>query len=182
MTRGWLYYLMVPLLGLAALFQSTIATRLVVRGVKPDLVLVLLLIGVMLYGPKAAVVWAFVGGIFLDIFSGGPMGASSLALMAAVLVTGLSYRTLSRYHLLVPIGVSIVGTVTYGAVYLAILFVLDGLAGAEWLRLPQYNAPFWLTMQTVVGPAVLYNTTVILLTVPFLNRVPETSEAETAFS
>ena len=93
MAHGLLYYLMIPLLALAALFQSTAAGRLALRGVKPDLVLLLVLIGVLLYGPRIGLVWAFFGGIFLDVFSGGPMGASSLALMAAVFITGLGYRT-----------------------------------------------------------------------------------------
>ena len=81
-------------------------------------------------------VWAFFGGIFLDIFSGGPMGASSLAFMAAVTVTGLGYRTFSRYHLLVPIGVSVVGTVIYGVTYLGVLTVLDSFAGLPAWTLP----------------------------------------------
>ena len=89
---------------LAGLLQSTAAARLEIRGVKPDLVLLLLVLGTLIYGSRSGLVWAFVGGIALDIFSGGPMGASSLALMAAVLVAGLGHRTLSRYNLLVPLG------------------------------------------------------------------------------
>lgn len=182
MVRGWLYYLMIPLMALASLFQSTAANRLAIRNVKPDLVLILVLIGCMLYGPRIAVLWAFVGGLFLDIFSGGPLGASSLALMAAVLVTGLGYRTFSRYHLLVPIGVSIVGTIVYGVTYLGVLAFLDALAGVDWLNLPRREIPFWPTVQNVIGPALLYNTTLMILAVPFLNRLPETPEAETSFS
>lgn len=181
MARGLLYYLMIPLLALAALFQSTAAGRLALRGVKPDLVLLLVLIGVLLYGPRIGLVWAFFGGIFLDVFSGGPMGASSLALMAAVFITGLGYRTFSRYHLLVPIGVSVVGTVVYGVTYLGVLTALDGFAGLASLDLPQRELPFWPTVQFVIVPAVLYNTTLMILAIPFLNRLPETQETITTF-
>jgi rod shape-determining protein MreD len=181
MYRGLLYYLMIPLLALAALFQSTAAGRLAVRGVKPDLVLLLVLIGVLLYGPRIGLIWAFLGGIFLDIFSGGPMGASSLALMAAALVTGLGYRTFSRFHLLVPIGISVIGTIVYGVTYLGVLTALDGMAGFSGLNLPQRRLPFWPTVQYVITPAVLYNTTLMILAIPFLNRLPETQEAAATF-
>ncbi len=41
MNRGILYYLMVPILLLACLLQSTAASRLQIGGIKPDLVLLL---------------------------------------------------------------------------------------------------------------------------------------------
>ncbi|MEZ4718309.1 MAG: hypothetical protein R2851_19790, partial [Caldilineaceae bacterium] len=61
MSRGWLYYLMVPLLALGALFQSAAGNRLAVAGVKPDMVLVLVIVGTLLYGGRIGLFWAFVG-------------------------------------------------------------------------------------------------------------------------
>ncbi len=179
MNRGLFYYLMIPLLALAALLQSTVLTRMAVRGVKPDLVLLLVLIGTLLYGARASLIWAFLGGIFLDIFSGGPMGASSLALMAAALVASIGHRTLSRYHLLVPIGVAVVGTLTYGVTYLGILIILDSMAGLFNNELLLRDIPFWPTIQAVLAPALLYNTILMIFAIPLLNRVPESQEAVT---
>ena len=91
-------------MALAALLQSTALTRLAIGGVKPDLVLLLVIVGTLLYGARVGIVWAFVGGLFLDIFSGGPMGSSSLALMAAAAIAGVGHTTLSRFNVLVPLG------------------------------------------------------------------------------
>ena len=76
-------------MALAALVQSTAANRLAIVGVKPDLVLLLILIGTLVYGLQPGLVWAFLGGLMLDIFSGGPMGSSSLALIAAAIGLGM---------------------------------------------------------------------------------------------
>lgn len=170
MNRGALYYLMIPLLLVAALLQSTAAARLQVFGVKPDLVLLLVILGTLLYGGRPGVVWAFIGGLALDIFSGGPMGASSLALMAAALVTGLGHRPLSRFNLLVPLAAAMLGTLVYAAVYLLMLAALN-MAG-----LFERSLPLWDIFRYVVFPAMLYNTALMLLALPLLNRVPESQD------
>jgi len=181
MDRGLLYYVMIPLLALAALFQSAVLPRIAIRGVKPDLVLLLVLVGVLIYGPRISLLWAFVGGIFLDIFSGGPMGVSSLALMAAVAVTGMGYHTLSRYHPLVPIGVAILGSIVYGVAYLGVLMMLDRLAVVLNWNLARREIQFWPTVEVVLAPATLYNTILMIFAIPFLNRVPENQETAATF-
>jgi rod shape-determining protein MreD len=161
---------MIPLLLVAGLLQSTAATRIEIRGVKPDLALLLIVAGTLVYGSRPGLVWAFIGGIALDIFSGGPMGASSLALMAAALATGLGHRRLSRYNLLVPMGAAALGTAIYGLTYLAILFVLDVF------NIAQHNLPFPETVRYVLAPAIAYNTALMLAAMPFMNRLPESQD------
>jgi rod shape-determining protein MreD len=188
MNRGLFYYLMPILLLFASLLQSTTTNRIQVRGVKPDLVLLLVLVGTLIYGSRSGLLWAFIGGIGLDLFSGGPLGSSSLALIAATLIVGSGHRTLSRYHLLVPLGAVIAGTLVYGMSYLGILVVLEeltnwlALQGAQLeivqpdLPLPLWPALYWPTVQTVVLPALFYNTALMLLATPLLNRVPESQD------
>jgi rod shape-determining protein MreD len=180
MTRDLFYYLMAPLLLIASLLQSTAATRLQVGGVKPDLVLLLVVSGTLLYGSKAGIVWAFVGGLALDIFSGGPMGGSSLALMVATFVIGLGQRTLSRFNVLVPLGAAMLGTLLYGVTYVALLSWVESVA--KFLALSnagsvRYNLAFWPTLQFIILPALFYNTTLMLFVTPLLNRMPERPEA-----
>ncbi len=180
MNRDLFYYLMTPLLLIASLMQSTTATRLQVGGVKPDLVLLLVISGTLLYGIKAGIAWAFIGGLALDIFSGGPMGGSSLALMVATFVIGLGQRTLSRFNVLVPLGATLIGTLLYGITYVMILTWVESVAtflalanaGSE-----RYNLMFWPTLQFIILPALFYNTTLMLFITPLLNRVPERPEA-----
>ena len=166
------FYLMTPLLGLASILQTTLANRLTFAGVKPDLVLLTVVIWTLIYGGSSGVVWAFVGGIWLDIFSGGPMGLSSLSLMTAAVVAGLGYRTLSRFNLLVPIFAIVLGTLSYSLTYLGVLQLL------AMLNVGQGALPFQQTFDNVVIPSVLYNTTLMLLVMPFLNRIPENYDTE----
>lgn len=172
-------YAMPLILLLAALLQSTVATRLVIRGVKPDIVLILVVVSALIYGGKAGVLWAFFGGIGLDLFSGGPLGISSLGLMLAALLAGSGHRVLSRYHLLVPLSASALGTLIYGVVYIGLLALLREAAQTplfQGLALPRYELPFWTTLQSVVVPATIYNTTIVFFITPLLNRVPELQE------
>ncbi len=170
MNRGALYYLMIPLLLLLCLLQATLASRMKLGGVKPDLVLIMVLVGTLLYGARSGVIWAFIGGIGLDLFSSGPLGASSLALMAAALVAGLGHRPLSRFNLLVPLGAAALGTLVYAGVYLGLL---AALTASGWFARP---LSFVDTVRFIVLPAMLYNTAIMLLLVPLLNRMPESQD------
>ena len=180
MSRNNLPLYVMPLIILvAALLQSTVTARMVIRGVKPDIVLLIIVLSTLIYGSKVSVLWAFLGGIGVDLFSGGPFGISSLGLMMATAVVGLGHRVLSRYHLLVPLGATAVGTLIYGFVYMGVLAVLHEAAQTplfQTIALPAYQLPFWATLQNVILPAAIYNTTIVLFVTPLLNRVPEVQE------
>jgi rod shape-determining protein MreD len=185
MNRKLFAYLMPVLLLFASILQSTAANRVEIRNVKPDLVLLLIVAGALIYGSRAAVGWAFLGGVAVDLFSGGPLGSSSLALMAAALVVGVGHHTLSRFNPLVPVTATAVGTLVYGASYVALLAALEGLTA--WLAvqgialdlvqpdlpLPLWSTLFWPTMQIIVLPAMVYNTALSVVLIPLLNQVPE---------
>jgi rod shape-determining protein MreD len=170
MNRGVLFYLMVPLLLFLALLQSTAASRIQLGQVKPDLVLIMVIVGTLLYGGRSGVLWAFVGGLALDLFSNGPLGASSLALMAAALVASVGHRPLSRFNIFVPLSAAALGTLAYASVYLGILALLNSM---QWF--PR-NLPFLEAMRYIVLPATLYNTAIMLLLLPLLNRMPESQD------
>ena len=182
MNRGLFYYSMIPLLLLAALLQSTTVVKLAVRGVKPDVVLLLVLVGTLLYGSKPGIGWAFVGGLALDSFSGGPLGSSSLALMMAATLAGVGHRRLSRFNPLVPLGICALGTLLYGILY--VLLINAQTEVAIWLKgqnllieAPyELRLPLWSSLQFIIAPAMLYNTALMLFLVPLLNRVPESQD------
>ncbi len=98
------------------------------------------------------------------------MGASSLALMAAALVAGIGHRPLFRFNIFVPLGAAALGTLAYATVYLAIIVMLYA-AGLYERSLPLSD-----TVRFVVLPAVLYNTAIMLLALPLLNRMPESQD------
>ena len=169
--------LMIPLLALAALLQSTTLTRFEIRGVKPELVLILLIIGTLIYGSRIGMIWAFAAGIFLDLFSGGPLGSSSLALMVAIMPAGIGHRTFSRFNLLVPLGTMALGTFVYAVTYMGILRSVDLIGTMLAWDSFRWNVPLGAMVQQVVLPAALYNTILVLLLLPILNRIPENHES-----
>lgn len=66
-------------------------------------------------------VWAFIGGLCLDLISGGPFGASILGLLAAVFVASRLGGGLFRDRLILPLVTAVAGTFAYNGVYLIVL-------------------------------------------------------------
>ena len=90
--------------------------------------------------------------------------------MAAAMMAGFGHRTLSRFNPLVPLTAVMAGTLVYAVAYLSILAVL------QYLDVTHHRVPFLSTMQSVVVPALVYNTTLMVLLIPFLNRIPESQD------
>jgi len=114
-------YLVVPLLLLVALLQSTALPGLTILGVSPELMLLTVLAWSLLRGVEEGLLWAFLGGLALDLFSGGPLGASTLALLAASVSTGLTQGAVTRSSFLLPMGAALAGTLLYQIIFLLVI-------------------------------------------------------------
>ena len=79
----------------AALLETSVAPFVMIGGVRPDLVMVSAVAVVVTVSAEAGFVWAFCGGLILDVLSAPahPMGASVVAL---VLTAGLA-AVLARF-------------------------------------------------------------------------------------
>jgi rod shape-determining protein MreD len=88
---------------LAALLETSVFSELRPFGVKPDLVFVFAIITAMVVGVEDGLIWAFLGGLMLDLLSAErPIGATTLALL---LVTGIAIavaRFLPQTRVLMP--------------------------------------------------------------------------------
>ncbi len=82
------FYLTIPLLTTAALLQGVVFSRMDVWGARPDLMLLIVILWTMIRGMDEGLVWGFIGGLLVDLLSGGPLGGTSLALMAAAFLAG----------------------------------------------------------------------------------------------
>ena len=163
--RDWgISWVFVPGLGAAAIFQVVVVPKLALNGVYPDLILLLVIAKSLLAGRHDAVVWGFTGGLWMDILSGGAIGASSLALMTTALLTGIGHNAIFRRHLFVPSIAALSGTLVFSLVYVAILNIVG-------FRFQPY-----LLVTEIVVPVCLYNGAVMLLATPLLNRLPEKAE------
>ena len=155
------FWLIVPALGAAAIFQVVVGPRLAVYGVRPDLILLLVIARSLIAGRGDATLWGFITGLWMDILSDGPMGASSLALMAAALLTGVGHNAIFRRNLFVPSIAAVLGSVVFSLVYLTILTIVG------------YQFPPGLLLTKLIIPAILYNGILMFLATPLLNSFPE---------
>jgi rod shape-determining protein MreD len=145
-------YLLVPLMLIVALLQATVLPELRILGVKPELMLLSVLAWSLLRGSEEGMVWALVGGLMLDLFSGGPVGASALALLAVSFVSGMIEPSLVRAGFLLPMGAALGGTVLYQLLFLLVVQLTRG--AVAWLdNLIQVTLPS-LAVNTLLMPVV----------------------------
>lgn len=124
-----------------------------IGGTKPDLLLLIVVSWSLARGAEEGVIWAFIGGLFLDILSGGPLGVSAIALMTVSLLSGLGEMNLFRGHILLPLFTTPVATLVY---YIVILFLL---------QLMGYPLTLGSTLSRAVLPAMMLN----IITMPFVH-------------
>ena len=95
----------------AALLESTVIPYLRIGDAQPHLLFVLAIIVTVVGGFDRGLVFAFVGGLFLDVFTQRPLGISAFALLLSVGGVALLSRVMSRARPLVPIVATGVGLV-----------------------------------------------------------------------
>lgn len=126
------------------LLQSTVAHRVAIGGVQPDLFLVLAFAVSLTAGPELATAGAFLIGLYQDSLSGAPIGLNAFTLsLIAFLVSRLS-RQMKMAEL---------------PARLALLFlagVASGLTTLFVLRFFQVFRPFASTLLWTVLPGALY--------------------------
>jgi len=144
-------YLYVPLLVVVALLQVTVAPHLTLLGARSDLMLLTVVSWSLLRGPREGIMWGFVGGLCLDLFSGGPFGLSALTLMAIGFFSGLGEMNVYRSRIALPIIAALTATLIHGFLYLSLSYIMG--RSAAWLD----------TLLQVMLPSTLFNS---LLVVP----------------
>ena len=108
------------LLGVAV-FQASVAPRLAVWGVFPDLPLLLVVGWSLLRGARAGVLWGFAAGLMLDLISGAPFGAATLSLMTVGYLSRWGESTVFRAHGFLPLIVAFLATIVYDLLFLLIV-------------------------------------------------------------
>ena len=132
---------------LTALLELTVGPYLRVGDAAPHLVLVLAVVVTIAVGLEAGLVWAFVGGLALDVLAGRPLGSSAFALLLCVGGAAVLARSLVRLRPIVPIGAVFILSLGYSM----ILFVTFGALGAP---LPVAD-PLGAVLPSAVYDAVL---------------------------
>jgi rod shape-determining protein MreD len=117
---------------LAALLEASVLSELTVAGAKFDLVLVMAIVAALMVGVEEGLVWAFLGGLMLDlILPDRPLGATVLSLLV---VTGLAIaatRVAGQNRRLVAVLLVASLTSIYHAVTIGVLAATSGLDASK---------------------------------------------------
>lgn len=117
-------YASILLLISVALIQSTVMPHLTLWGVKPDLMLLVVISWSLLRGAREGIIWGFIGGLCLDLFSAAPFGLSALALLIVSFLSGLGEATVFRTHIILPLATVFFASLIYDFIFLLVLNVL----------------------------------------------------------
>lgn len=127
----------------ATVIQSVVMPFLALHGVKVDVVLLLVTAWSIRRGVEAGVLWALVGGIFLDLLSAQPLGVSVVALGCVAALVGGVGPAMRRINPLLPLLLTPLAS------------VLATLAGALVLAALGWRVDWPVTVALVVLPAAL---------------------------
>ncbi len=144
------YMVGLPLLALAAVLQATLLPQFRLFGGSVDLILLLSLNWTLMGEWRGGPMWALMGGLCLDLLSGGPLGANALALVLVAYAASLSEGRFWSSHVLLPLASALLGTVVYHLLYLLTLAVTG------------HNVSWGPSLSQVTLPTVLLNTAFML--------------------
>ena len=114
-------YLVVPLLVVVAILQTTIVPNLAVWGVFANLPLLLVVSWGLLRGPREGAVWGFIAGLAVDLLSGAPFGAATLSMIAVGFLSGLGATSAFRTQFALPMIAMFLATIVYDLLFLLIV-------------------------------------------------------------
>lgn len=118
-------YATISLLGLIAVAQSSLLTRIATESWQPNLMLLSVIAWSLQRGSREGMVWGFTGGLALDLLTNTPFGVNALLLALAGFFAGLGEARVFRTNYLLPIFIIVAITLGYFTAE-ALLFQLIG--------------------------------------------------------
>jgi rod shape-determining protein MreD len=119
------------ILAVTVIVQGTLLARFRFFGASPNLLLVVVVCWSLLHTVSEGLVWAFVGGLGVDLIAGLPLGSTPLALMPTCFLAGLGRSRIFTNSVLLPALLVALATLIYGWASL-ILLSLRG-ATVDWV-------------------------------------------------
>jgi rod shape-determining protein MreD len=110
-----------------AIVELTVGPYVRVGDAQPHLVFVFAVVWTIAVGLESGLVWAFVGGIALDVLAQRPLGTTSFALIIVVGLAAAIARLFIRFRPLVVVP----AVAVLSLVYSMILFLLLGALGSS---------------------------------------------------
>jgi rod shape-determining protein MreD len=121
-------YVALAVILIAALLQTSAMPALVPRRLTPDLILALTVSWGLLSDRRESIILALGGGVALDMLSGGPLGANTVALLAVAAIATTPALATFRGSPWLPGAVAVATTTVHELMY-ATALVLVGRTG-----------------------------------------------------
>lgn len=138
-------YFGLPILMLSAVLQSVWIEDLNLLGGRPDLVLLMVITWAIIRGLNEGILWGFIGGLFCDLLSAGPLGLWTVSLTVVAFIVGQPW-----VHMLGPTSIRLalmsgLGTLLAHTIFLALMSLLG------------YPIDVGRAFTNLIGPAALLN-------------------------
>jgi rod shape-determining protein MreD len=139
-----------------ALLELTVGPYLRIGTAEPHLVLVLGIVVTVAIGLEAGLVWAFVGGLVLDVITQRPLGSSSFALLLCVGTTAVLADVFVRIRPVVPIIATLFLSVAYSMIHFVALNALVApIPVSDPVALILPSAIYDTIVAALIGPLVI---------------------------
>ena len=141
---------------LTALLELTVGPYMRIGTAQPHLVLVIGIVVTVAVGLEAGLVWAFVGGLVLDVLAQRPLGSTAFALLLSVGVTAVLGRVFERIRPVVPILATILLSVGYSMIlFVAFNALRAPIPVADPVALVVPAAVYDTVLAALIGPLAI---------------------------
>lgn len=145
------YLIMTGLILAGAVLQSTLLNKLALVGVKPDLILLVVVFLGLFKGPTAGAIVGFSAGLIYDLTSSSLFGMNALSLTLVGFLVGLTRTRVYGENIVVQVALVFTATLVSNILF----FLLSAIF--------ELSSPVGHGLGRIILPAVLYN---ICLTPP----------------
>jgi rod shape-determining protein MreD len=114
-------YLVLPLLAIVAILQTTLLPSLTIWNVFANLPLLVVVSWGLLRGPREGATWGFIAGSMVDLLSGAPFGAATVSLIVVGSLAGLGETIVFRARIALPMLFTFLATIVYELLFLLIV-------------------------------------------------------------
>lgn len=132
----------------ALLLQTSVLEVVSIAGIKPDLVMLIVVLNGFLLGTREGAFLGYIGGIIEDLFLGEYIGLNAISKMTAGYLAGVAGERLYKENILVASGVTFFSASAGLLVNYLLLFYLG-------LHVSPYYALLRLALPTAVYTAIL---------------------------
>lgn len=109
---------------LTLVLQATVVPLMAIGGIRPDLLLIIVVSSALLQGKEQGVGLGFFAGLLQDLASGNIFGLNSLSKLATGYLAGSMERNVFKENVLLPVLAIIMFTLFNSILMLLILFML----------------------------------------------------------